>query len=94
MTTSPIEVRSCEAPHAILGRPIRAVVTDDAGPAGVAKSPAGHERAAWPGGDPAPAAAGWMALVPEAPDKGTLGSVRVHSGEARMGPRGQPGGHR
>jgi hypothetical protein len=45
-------------------------------PAGqLAKSPAGHERVAWSGG------------VPQAPDKGKLESVRVHSGEARMGPK-------
>jgi hypothetical protein len=31
-------------------------------------------------------------LVPKAPDKGKLGSVRVHSGEARMGPEDSPVG--
>jgi hypothetical protein len=33
-----------------------------------------------------------MALVPEAPDKGTLESVRVQSGAARMGPEASPAG--
>jgi fatty acid desaturase len=42
-------------------------------------------RLAFPGPRPAR-----MALVPEAPDQGTLESVRVHSGEARMGPEASP----